>query len=191
MLMLRRALLGMLLVLQISATAAAGLIDADSFRPLTGDRRAYRPGDPLVVQVAESTVAESSAATGSRNDASFRAQLMDTTSDHRAGFGTLGADHGAGQTARKGRAFTQISARITQVLANGVLQIEGQHTLVINGEQQRISVSGVVRAEDIGPDNTVWSNRVADARIVIVGSGDVDRARKPRLLTRVRQWLGL
>jgi flagellar L-ring protein precursor FlgH len=171
--------------------ACAGVIDPDSYHALASDRRAFRTGDPLVVQVAESTNAESSAGTDSHNDSGFRARFFDSVSTHQAGLGFDGRDEGLGQTARKGRAFTQISVRVAEVLPQGLLRIAGIHDLVINGEHQRISVSGLVRSVDIGRDNSVLSNRIAEARISIVGDGDVDRARRPRLLTRVRQWLGL
>lgn len=171
--------------------APRNLIDVDHYRALTSDHRAYRVGDPLVVLVAESTSAESSAGTDSRNDVGLRADAQDSVRTHKAGLGIDGRDAGLGQTARKGRANTQMSVRVAEVLPNGLLRIAGEHDLTINGEHQRVGVSGLIRREDIAEDNTVDSNRLADARIVIVGDGDVDRARRPRILTRIRQWLGL
>lgn len=170
--------------------ANSGLINVDEYRALTSDRRAFRAGDPLIVLVSESTTAESSAGTDSKNDLSFRAQMFDTISTHQAGLGVGGGDRGMGQTARKGLAFTQVSVRVVEVLPRGLLRIAGEHDLIVNGEHQRVSVSGVVRGEDIGRDNAVQSNRIADAKIQIVGRGDVDWARRPRLLTRIRHWLG-
>jgi flagellar L-ring protein precursor FlgH len=174
-----------------NAVTPASMIDVEAYHPLVSDRRAYQLGDPLVVLVDESTSAESSAGTDSMNDSGLRGQLAHGTSTHSAGLNLAGHDQEGGQTSRKGRASTQMSVNVTQVLPHGLLRVGGEHDLTINGEHQRVSVSGLVRADDIGKDNTVSSSRISEAHVVIVGSGDVDRARRPGLLARVRHWFGL
>ena len=55
--------------------------------------------------------------------------------------------------------------------------MQGQQGLVINGEEQSISVEGTLRTEDIDSDNTVLSNRLTNARIEFTGEGIVSDAR--------------
>lgn len=166
-------------------------VDINNYRALTSDRRAYRVGEPLVVLVVESTTAESAAGTGARSDTSISAQASDTVSQHEAGLGIGGRSDGSGQTTRRGRAFTQLSTRIVEVLPNGLFRISGEQNLVVNGENQRVVISGVVRAEDVNKDNTLLSNRIADASIEIAGDGVIDDAQRQNIIYRVLSWLGL
>ena len=58
-------------------------------------------------------------------------------------------------------------------------------TRVINNERQYITVTGVVRPEDIAPDNSVSSDLLADARLVYSGRGVLSDKQRPGLLGRV------
>ncbi|MCH4293825.1 flagellar basal body L-ring protein FlgH [Shewanella sp. 3B26] len=64
-----------------------------------------------------------------------------------------------------------ISAHVMQVLANGNLVIRGEKWISINNGDEFIRVTGVIRAQDITPDNTIQSTRVANARIQYSGTG--------------------
>lgn len=181
-----------LLLLPMHSTfSAESRIDVNNYRALTSDRRAYRVGEPVVVLVVESTSAESAAGTGARSDTGITGQMYDSVSDHEAGLGIGGHSDGAGQTTRRGRAFTQLSTRIEETLPNGLLRIAGEQNLVVNGENQRIVIRGIVRAEDINKDNTLLSNRIADASIEIAGDGVIDDAQRQNIIYRVLSWLGL
>lgn len=82
-----------------------------------------------------------------------------------------------------------MTARVTEVLPGGNLRIEGRQSIVINGEEQAIVVTGIVRPQDISRDNTVLSTYLADAQIVIEGDGPLGERQSPGLLTRIFQWL--
>ena len=174
-----------------AAIGADSLIDVNSYRALTSDRRAYRVGEPLVVLVVESTTAESSAGTGARSDTTISARAFDGAGEHEAGLGIGGRSDGAGQTTRRGRAFTQLSTRIVEVLPDGLFRIAGEQNLVVNGENQKVIISGVVRADDINKDNTLLSHRIAEASIEIAGDGVLDDAQRQNIIYRVLSWLGL
>ena len=49
--------------------------------------------------------------------------------------------------------------------------VQGEKLLTLNQGSERVQVSGIVRAGDIGADNTVLSTQVADARIIYAGEG--------------------
>ena len=63
--------------------------------------------------------------------------------------------------------------------------------LEVQDEQQRIRLEGRVRSQDIGENNSVVSNRIAEARIQYVGDGPLAAGQKVGLITRVLTWLGL
>ena len=82
-----------------------------------------------------------------------------------------------------------VSARVMEVLPNGTLRIEGSKQVVINDETEVLSVSGLVRPEDIAADNSVPSGRVADAKISYSGRGTDANAQQPGYVARFLDWL--
>lgn len=170
---------------------ADSLIDVKSYRALTSDHRAYRVGEPIVILVIESTRAESTANTGVQNNLSISGSYGDDNSNHGAGVALAGKNDGSGQTSRKGLATTQLSTRVTEIIGVGLFRIEGEHNLVVNGEHQRIVLSGIIRAEDINKDNSVLSNRIAEAHVKIIGSGDVSDSQRQSIIYKVFKWLRL
>ena len=71
-----------------------------------------------------------------------------------------------------------ISANVMQVLNNGSLVIRGEKWISINNGDEFIRVTGLVRSQDIKPDNTVDSTRMANARIQYSGTGTFADAQK-------------
>ncbi|WP_018405495.1 flagellar basal body L-ring protein FlgH [Marinobacter gelidimuriae] len=69
-----------------------------------------------------------------------------------------------------------ITVTVTEVLPNGVLRIRGEKWLSLTNGEEYIRLTGLVRPQDIKPDNTLASNRIADARIAYGGTGDFDQA---------------
>ncbi len=109
----------------------------------------------------------------------------------KVGFGgKIGQKYdGTGKTTRQGDVRATLSARIVAVYDNGNLLIEGNKEVEVNSEKEILRVSGIVRPEDISPDNTVLSEKIADARIQYTGSGDLHQASRPGLLARFFNWL--
>ncbi|BAT71404.1 flagellar L-ring protein precursor FlgH [Thermosulfidibacter takaii ABI70S6] len=96
---------------------------------------------------------------------------------------------GKGQIEQTSSLQTKVTAVVVDVLPNGNLVVEGKRTIVVNGEKKIIGVRGIVRPQDIGPDNTVSSEALADAEIVYEGKGIVSRSQSPGLFTKLLLWL--
>jgi flagellar L-ring protein precursor FlgH len=93
---------------------------------------------------------------------------------------------GAGATTRESALSTTLSARVTHVLPNGFLVLEGLKDVVVNSERQQVSVRGVIRWNDVGPANTVRSDRLANLEVRVQGKGVVgDAIRRPNFLYRL------
>ena len=56
--------------------------------------------------------------------------------------------------------------------------VRGEKQLALTEGAEIIQVSGIVRTDDIAPNNTVQSRRLANAQIVYRGSGDLANATK-------------
>lgn len=175
----------------VATAAPATLIDPESYRGLAADRRAYRAGDPVTIVVLETARAESRAATDADRRYRIEARGEDTSNAVQLGAGIDTESDGSGGTSRQGRITAQISARVQQVEPNGQLLLRGEQEILINGELQRIVVSGRVRAEDITPGNAVLSSRLAEAKIEFTGDGVVNDAQKHGVIYRLMRWLGV
>jgi flagellar L-ring protein precursor FlgH len=58
-----------------------------------------------------------------------------------------------------------IACSVVDIRPNGLLVLEGHRSIHVNSEQWEVSLGGMVRAEDILPNNTVPSEKVADMRL--------------------------
>jgi len=83
----------------------------------------------------------------------------------------------------------QITTKVIEVLPNGNLVIEGQTQARINDEINTVAISGIVRPQDIGPDNTVLSTKIADAKVWVVGKGPLNSSTKKGILRKIIDWI--
>lgn len=81
---------------------------------------------------------------------------------------------GQGQTVQNNKLIGSMSVTVAKVLANGNLVIQGEKWIRINQSKEYVKLSGIVRPRDIGIDNAVNSDRVANARIFYGGVGQVN-----------------
>jgi flagellar L-ring protein precursor FlgH len=185
------ACLALVLSMIGGALAQESLVNPATYRGLAADHRAYRVGDVITIYVLEATTAKSQAATDAASDTGLGIGLSSPSTQYQANLGINGGSSGGAQTTRVGELRTQISAQVTGIEADGKLHIEGLQTLTVNGEQQKIKVSGLVRPEDIAADNTVWSNRIANADLELVGVGIVSQSQRQSIFYRIFKWLRL
>jgi len=94
--------------------------------------------------------------------------------------------NGQGQTTRSTDLTTTLSARVTHVLPNGYLVLEGSKDIQVNSERQSVTVRGIIRPTDLSPGNIVSSSNLADLEVHINGKGVVnDAVRRPFFLYRL------
>lgn len=186
------------LALSLATVSAAaqvtgpGMIDPYGYHGLAEDRRAHRVGDTLTVLVIETSRASAAANTDSANDVQLSAGLRTDTRNRGGALSLGGSDTGTGQTTRSGALQAQLAVRVTEVDTQaGTLRIHGEQSVVVNGETQRIALTGSVRPEDIASNNTIPSTRISEAVIEFTGRGDVSAPQRRSIIYRVSKWLGL
>ena len=96
---------------------------------------------------------------------------------------------GKGENIRAGNIRARITVTVVGVKDNGDLIVEGHRIIGINGDEEAIFVSGVVRTKDITPDNTIESHLIADAEISYTGKGNANSGSRPGFFTRLINWI--
>lgn len=171
---------------------------ATSNNLLFTDRKARNVGDIVTIVVDEKAEGENNANTDTKRQTSTTAGItgfVQSSPDKRfvSGYSLGGSSDsslkGEGKTNRDGSLKGRISARVVRVLPNGNLVIEGRRMLTVNAEDQFMVITGIIRPDDVTTDNLVYSQYIADARIVYAGKGVVDDKMRPGWLTRVVDWV--
>jgi len=88
--------------------------------------------------------------------------------------------NGTGAIRRNETIALRVAATVAQVLPNGNLVVAGRQQVRVNSELRDLQVSGIIRPQDIGSDNTVRHDRLAEARIAYGGRGTISDVQQPR-----------
>src|SRR5881227_1322421 len=132
-------------------SGGATLIDISS------DLRARRVDDIVTVVVNETASAVSTGATKTARNSDLTASVTSAAgklavpsrfSNLLTTSGKVSLD-GSGTTSRTTNLTTTITARVVDVLPNGYLVLEGNKTVLVNSENQMITLRGVIRPADL------------------------------------------
>jgi flagellar L-ring protein precursor FlgH len=154
---------------------------------------ARRIGDTLTIRLVESINASKSSSTTTNKNTSV--ELPGPTIAGRpvtnngvevlsAGVDNATSFDGAGSSRQSNSIFGDITVTVAKRWPNGNLFVRGEKWITINQGREYVRVSGIVRAVDIEPDNTVPSTKIADARITVAGRGPLADANAPGILAR-------
>jgi flagellar L-ring protein precursor FlgH len=149
-----------------------------------GRGRNYQVGDIITVLLNESTQAartqntdvsreaKNSLPSGASAQVGKMSPFLDgvNLNDNRA------SSTGKGKADQQASLSGSVAVTVVEILTNGNLVIRGEKKLGLAEGTEVIQVSGVIRPEDIGPNSTVQSRRLANAQIAYRGSGDLANA---------------
>jgi len=96
--------------------------------------------------------------------------------------GKLGAttsNNGNGAATQEGALTGSVTVAVVAIMSNGNLILRGEKQLALTEGSEIIQVAGVIRPDDIAPNNTVLSRRLANAQITYRGTGDMAAATRP------------
>ena len=164
-------------------------------RPFSKDQRASNVGDIITVLIDiqdEAELENESERTRSSNEGADANALL----GYEASLGRIlpqaidptnlvdldsNSSHvGSGTIEREEAIQVQLAALITQILPNGNMVIHGNQEVVVNFEKRILGVNGVIRPEDITINNTISYEKIAEARIMYGGEGQMTDMQQPR-----------
>lgn len=166
----------------------------NGFRSMFSDYKAVNLGDAITIIVVESSEASNAAqkTTGRESDLGFGfSGGLDGTALPKVSLdvGSNNKFKGSGSSQSKGMVRTKLSALIDSVLSNGLLRIKGSRKIVVNDEEQTITIKGFVRTSDISSENTIYSYNISEAEIIFQSDGQIKSMQEPGWLTKVFHWL--
>ncbi len=173
---------------------------------LFADTKAKQIGDIVTVQLEEDFESTNSATTGITKDSEIDlgvTTVLGLPNDYgMTNFLGLGnafdpnvqasssrSTNGSGSTTRGGSMTGTLAAIIKEVLPNGMFRIEGRRTVTVNNEDQMMVLTGLIRRVDIGFDNTISSQKIANATIAYTGQGVISDEQNVGWLMRIFAWI--
>ena len=97
---------------------------------------------------------------------------------------------GSGATDSSTTFQTSMTGQVIAVLPSGNLVLEAQRKIFMNNQHEDVTIRGVVRPNDIGPNNTVVSSALSNLEIEMKGKGILaDSTRPLNPVTRAILWL--
>jgi len=159
------------------------------------DQRASRVGDILTVLVTINDQAQlqnetkrsraNSDSAGITNFFGFESHLQNwlpKAVDPASLVGDTSAlsNDGKGSVARQEQINIQLAATIVQVLPNGNLVVQGKQQVTVNFDLRELTISGVIRPQDIDSTNSISYNKIAEARVAYGGKGEIQDVQQPR-----------
>ncbi|MGJ5817926.1 flagellar basal body L-ring protein FlgH [Paludibaculum fermentans] len=167
-------------------TPTARLLDAGA------DLRASRTGDILTIVVQEDASAVAKGTTKTSRSSAVKAgvgSVAGISTPALSGLAQATADHslnGDGTTSRENSLRATLTARVSEVLPNGNMIVEGSKSITVNSETQVVTLRGVARPFDISTGNIIESSRLGLLDIKVNGKGVVnDVIRRPNFVYRL------
>lgn len=160
---------------------------------LYSDKKARTAGDIITILLDERTVSKkSSKANTSKSSSAALSTPIVMGSPLQIGkhpiSGSLSGDRdfqGSGAADQSNSLQGSITVTVSEILPNGILKVRGEKWMTLNQGDEYIRIQGLLRPEDIALDNTVSSEKLADARISYSGTGSLANSSKSGWLSNI------
>jgi len=171
-----------------SSIPTGSIYDASYSDSWFGEKKAYRVGDMVTVVLDESldadTTTKNTASRKTKTDVFSPLQLANIAgpgglflSDDMQEENEISSS-GSGVIDQSATLQGTMTAQVVEVYPNGNLLIRGEKIVNFSVGSEVVQVKGIIRPQDIAPDNTVQSKRLASAQITYKGVGQNANAQR-------------
>ncbi|MCC6679725.1 MAG: flagellar basal body L-ring protein FlgH [Phycisphaeraceae bacterium] len=185
-----------------AAVAAFSITAVDLAEP-----RFFAVNDLVTIIVRESTVTDFESTLNTEKKSDYKGEISDfpnldlmkllqfqlqgsaNTNPPKLGITFNKKFEGDGEYSTKNEISSRLAARVIDVKPNGTLVLEARKFIQSDKETLSLVLTGTCRAEDVDADNTVLSTNFYDLNLVKKHEGDLRKATKPGILTRVFDFL--
>ena len=167
---------------KLPPVATGAIYNGQQSERFFGRGRSFQVGDVITVLLDEKTQAiRTQNGTVSRTASNDIPTVAPTflSGIIKGGSATLSSNiknEGAGKADQAASLTGSIAVSVVEVMSNGNLVLRGEKQVALSEGAEIIQVGGIVRADDIAPNNTVQSRRLANAQITYRGTGDMAAA---------------
>ncbi|MDF2635241.1 MAG: flagellar L-ring protein [Pelosinus sp.] len=174
-----------------SVSAMSLWSDAGASGSLYGDYKARAVGDTLTIIISENSSANrvGNAANSKSTSLNMNAGTGIFHGIASATAGNSDSFQAKGSIANTNNVTARMTAQVLEVRPNGDLIISGTQSIKQNGEEQKITISGIARPVDILPDNTILSTYIGNAQIKIDGNGPISRKQRQGIVSQLLNFL--
>lgn len=171
----------------VSSAGATSLWADDSSLNLFADRKAHAVGDSLTIIISEISSASRTAAGSNSKSGSNTLSAGTGIFDFLAAASASGSDSfkSNGSLSNTNAVSGKITVQVVEVKPNGNMVVSGTQTIVQNTDTHKITLTGIVRKDDVTVNNTVASSLVADAQLKFDGKGPLNAKQRQGILTQI------
>ncbi|MEE9706858.1 flagellar basal body L-ring protein FlgH [Aeromonas veronii] len=173
----------------VSVRPTGAIFQPDQVNGIYSDIKAHKVGDIITIELSESTSASKKANTQSGKNNKFNLDPVKlggvpvSPYDLSASIAQDSAFKGQAKADQSNSLQGNISVSVAKVLPNGNLVVRGEKWIMLNNGNEYIRITGLIRPEDVTSDNSVSSQKVANARIYYGGTGDLANSQEQGWLT--------
>ncbi len=163
------------------------------FSSMGRDDKAYRTGDTLTINILEQLTAANSSNVKSQRSFSANSGIgaffgiIPPNSGLQNMFSpqSQNALNGQAQTASSSLLNTSLQGMVMAVLPNGYLVVQADRVVKMDNQWQHVILRGLVRPDDIAPNNSIPSGAIGNLEVEVQGKGVIsDGERPPNKLVR-------
>lgn len=162
---------------------------SQGYSGLVTGTRARALGDMVTIRLVESTTTSKSTSSQTQRSGSFgitppTSGPLDFLNPNALNASGEGSFNGGGTAAQQSQLNGTVAVTIAAIYPNGTAEVVGEKQMSLSQGDEWVQFAGRIRLVDIDADNTLPSSRVANARVIYTGKGQVQQASRPGWLSR-------
>ncbi|WP_252259715.1 flagellar basal body L-ring protein FlgH [Erythrobacter aurantius] len=162
---------------------------SQGYSGLVTGTRARALGDMVTIRLVENTTTSKSTSSQTQRSGSFgitppTAGPLDFLNPNALNASGEGSFNGGGTAAQQSQLSGTVAVTIAAIYPNGTAEVVGEKQMSLSQGDEWVQFAGRIRLVDIDADNTLPSSRVANARVIYSGKGQVQQASRPGWLSR-------